>query len=125
MPNFRDLSGQRPAGIPRWSGNVSATVSHDVMGGITAYVRGGYDFATSTQLIETVPADISTFGNRSVTASVGFVNKPGRYEVMLFARNLTNYRTIIAAFPTVAQAGSYSGFPNQPRMYGVTLRARF
>ena len=44
---------------------------------------------------------------------------------MLFARNLTNYRTIIAAFPTVAQAGSFSGFPNQPRMYGVTLRARF
>ena len=125
MPNFRDLSGQRPAGIPRWSGSVSATVSHDVMGGITAYVRGGYDFATNTQLTETVPAEISTFGNRSLTASVGFVSKPGRYEVMLFARNLTNYRTIIAAFPTVAQAGSYSGFPNQPRMYGVTLRARF
>lgn len=124
-PNFRDLSGQRPAGIPRLSYSVSATVSQDFAGGITGYLRGEYDFATKTPLTETVPSDVATFGNRSLNASVGVISKPDHYEVMLFARNLTNYRTIIAAFPTVAQSGSYSGFPNQPRMYGVTLRTRF
>jgi iron complex outermembrane receptor protein len=44
---------------------------------------------------------------------------------MLWARNLTDYRTILAAFPTVAQTGSYSGFPNEPRTYGATIRLRF
>ena len=44
---------------------------------------------------------------------------------MLWVRNLTNDNTLIGAFPTVAQDGSYSGYPNEPRTYGVTLRKRF
>ncbi|MFT7140853.1 MAG: iron complex outermembrane receptor protein [Sulfitobacter sp.] len=32
---------------------------------------------------------------------------------------------MITAFPTTAQPGSFSGYPNPPRMYGLTLRARF
>ena len=44
---------------------------------------------------------------------------------MLWARNLTNYRSMIYTFPTVAQSGSYSGFPNQPRMVGVSLATKF
>ncbi len=76
------------------------------------------------QLIETVPADVATFGNRSVNASLGLSNKPQHWEVMLFVRNLFDYHTIVGAFPTVAQTGSYSGFPNQPRTYGITLRGR-
>jgi iron complex outermembrane receptor protein len=31
----------------------------------------------------------------------------------------------LSAFPTVAQSGSYSGYPNAPRTYGVTLRKAF
>ena len=124
-PAFRDLSGDRPAGIPKLSIALSATVSHDLGGGLGAYLRGEYDFASKTPLIETVPPDVSTFGTRSVNASLGFTNKPQHWEAVLFARNLTNYRTIIAAFPTVAQAGSYSGFPNQPRFFGGTFRVRF
>ena len=124
-PAFRDLSGERPAGIPRLSLSTSATVTHDFGDGYSGFVRGEYDFTSSTYLIETVPADIGTYGQRSVNASVGLSNRPYHYDVIVWARNLTNYRTIIGAFPTVAQAGSYSGFPNEPRMVGVTLRLRY
>ena len=124
-PNFRDLSGERPAGIPRWSFSTSATLSRDLGNGFSGFVRGEFDFTSSTQLIETTPAELSTWGQRSVNASIGLTNTPNHYEVMLWARNLTNHRSMIATFPTVAQSGSYSGFPNQPRMFGVSLRSRF
>ena len=124
-PSFRDLSGQRPAGIPRLSLSTSATVTHDFGNGYSGFLRGEYDFTSSTYLIETVPTDIGTYGQRSVNASIGLSNRPNHYDVILWARNLTNYRTTIGAFPTVAQAGSYSGFPNEPRMAGVTLRLRY
>ena len=124
-PNFRNLSGTTPAGIPKWSVSTSGTFSQPLSDGFTAYLRGEYDWSSPTALIETVPADVSTFDQRSLNASLGLKNRPYQYEVMLWGRNLTDHRTIIGAFPTVAQAGSYSGFPNEPRAYGVTLRKRF
>ena len=124
-PDFRDLSGDRPAGIPKWSVSTSATASREVGNNSNVYLRVEYDYVSKTQLIETTPSDLSTWGQRSVNISMGFVNKPANYEMMLWARNLTNYRTIIATFPTVAQDGSFSGFPNQPRTYGATLRMKF
>jgi iron complex outermembrane receptor protein len=125
MPNSRDLSGQRPAGIPKWSVSTSATVTHNFGNGFSAFLRGEYDYTSPTQLSETTPPELSTWGKKFVNASLGITNKPHKYEVMFWARNLTNSRTILAAFPTVAQSGSYSGFPNQPRTFGLTLRKQF
>ena len=124
-PNFRDLSGQRPAGIPRLSLSASATVTHDFGNGYSGFLRGEYAYTSPTYLTETVPADLGTWSRRSVNASVGFGNRPQHYEFMIWVRNLTNSRSIGGAFPTVAQAGSYSGFPNEPRMAGVSFKLRF
>jgi len=124
-PAFRDLSGQRPAGIPKWSFSTSALLTHDFGGGYTGFARVEFDYSSKVQLIETVPAELSTWAQRTVNASVGLASKPNHYEVMLWARNLNNSRSMIAAFPTVAQTGSYSGFPNAPRMLGVTLTTKF
>ena len=124
-PAFRNLSGERPAGIPKWSLSTSALLTHDFGGGYTGFARVEFDYASKVQLIETVPADLSTWAQRNVNASLGLANKPNHYEVMLWVRNLANSRSMIAAFPTVAQTGSYSGFPNPPRMFGVTLTTRF
>ena len=48
---------------------------------------------------------------------------------MGWVRNLTNDDALLATFATVAQQspspGSVSGYPNQPRTYGVTLRKTF
>jgi len=125
MPNFRDLSDTRPAGIPPWSVSTSATFSRSFGGGYGAYLRAEYDWSSKVQLTETTPPDVGTFGQESLNASLGFTADRQHLELMFWARNLTDYRTIIAAFPTVAQSGSYSGFPNEPRTYGVTLRMRF
>ena len=124
-PAFRDLSGQRPAGIPRWSASASATFNEDFGGGLTGYLRAEYDYASKVQLIETTPAELSTYGTNNVNASLGLESRPSHWQAALWARNLFDHRTMIGTFPTVAQAGSYSGFPNAPRTFGVTLGTKF
>ena len=124
-PSFRDLSGQRPAGIPTWSFSTSATLSHDLTNDIGAYLRGEYNYTSKFQLTETTPPNLSTYGQNTVNASLGIQSKANQLELMFWVRNLTQDNYLISTFPTVAQDGSYSGYPNQPRTFGATLRKSF
>jgi iron complex outermembrane receptor protein len=124
-PNFRDLTGDRPAGIPKWSLSTSATISHELGKGYGGFARIEYDYVSKTQLSETTPPDIGTWGQNIVNASLGVTNDAHGLELTLWARNLTKDESLIATFPTVAQDGSYSGYPTPPRMYGATLRKTF
>jgi outer membrane receptor protein involved in Fe transport len=43
----------------------------------------------------------------------------------VWGRNLTDQRYINIVFDSPAQAGSVSGYPNQPRTYGVSALYKF
>lgn len=129
IPNTRDLSGQKPAGIPEWSATVTGTLTHN-FGRVNAYLRGEWDYSSKIQLTETTPL---TIGGRDVgvnevslvNASLGFANIVPHTELMFWVRNLTNDNFLLGAFPSVAQTGSYSGYPNEPRTFGGTVRFTF
>lgn len=125
----RDLSGRRPAGVPEWSGSVSATLSQNFTETLNAYFRAEYDYTSDTYLTETTPENLATYGQSNVNLSLGFEDSEAKLEVMAWVRNLTKDNALIATFPTVAQGfpepASYSGYPNQPRTYGVTIRKTF
>ncbi len=125
IPNFRDLSGTRPATIPSWTASAAATITHHFTQDLSSTLRGEFDYTSKAQLIETTPPDISNYGNQQVNASFSIASKRYQAEIMLWGRNLTNYYTLITTFPSVAQTGSYSGVPNEPRTYGVTIRKSF
>ena len=125
IPNYRDLSGTRPAGISKWSAYVAATFTQNFDNGFSSYLRAQYDYTSPVQLADNTPPELSTYGQQSLSGSLGLINKQHGYEVVLWGRNLTDHRSMIGTFPTVAQAGSYSGFANQPRTFGTTLRVRF
>ncbi len=124
-PNFRDLTGDAPAGIPTWSLSTSATANHNFGNGYSGYLRVEYDYTSDTQLTETTPPELSTWGQNNVNASLGLINEAHRLEAMLWVRNLTEDDSLIATFPTVVQDGSYSGYPTAPRTYGLTVRKSF
>ena len=124
-PAFRNLTGDKPAGVPQWSASASATLSHDFGNGLNAYLRGEYDYTSKTYLTETTPTNLATWGLNQVNASFTVVNTDAQLEVSVWGRNITNDNSLIATFATVAQSGSFSGYPNQPRTYGVTLRKTF
>jgi iron complex outermembrane recepter protein len=125
IPTFRNLTGQRPAAVPEWSFSTSATINHDFGNSLSAYLRGEFDFVSNTYLTETVPQNLATWGQSNINLSLGVADSDAKLEVMIWARNLTNDNSLLGAFSTVAQDGSYSGYPNQPRTYGVTIRKTF
>ena len=131
IPTFRDLTGQKPAGISEWSVSASATYTQDFGDGLAAYIRGEYDYASRFQLTEQVPElcpDGTNCGStevNTVNASIGVTDANAKLEVMAWVRNLTKDNSYQSAFPTVIQTGSFSAYPNQPRTYGVTIRKTF
>jgi iron complex outermembrane recepter protein len=46
-------------------------------------------------------------------------------ELGIWARNLLDDQYIITVFDGVAQAGTVSGYPSQPRTYGGLVRFKF
>jgi outer membrane receptor protein involved in Fe transport len=46
-------------------------------------------------------------------------------ELSVWGRNLLDDRYLTTVFPAVAQGRAVSGYPNQPRTYGVGARMRF
>jgi outer membrane receptor protein involved in Fe transport len=118
-----DLSGTRPAGIHEWSTNSSA-VYNFALAGARGYLRVEHIYEDEVQNIENVPPEIASREVNMFNASLG-LNWSNGIELNLWGRNLNEDEYIQQAFPSVAQAGSFSGYPNQPRTYGVTLRKTF
>jgi len=118
-----DLSGTKPPGIHEVS-IVAAGRFNFTMGNAAGFVRAEYIYEDEVQVIENTPSSIASREVSTINASTGLSWDNG-LEVMLWGRNLNNDEYLMSAFPSVAQAGSYSGYPNQPRTYGLTVRKYF
>ena len=60
----------------------------------------------------------------NVNASLGFTSANG-LGISFWGRNIFDHEYITTAFPGVAQAGTWTGYPSQPQTYGVTVRKTF
>ena len=122
-----DLSGERPGGIHEFSGVFAATYDFDLMDR-DAYVRGDVLFESDVQVVDAIDkATVGDDANREVmtfNASAG-VSLTDQLDLQLWARNLFNDEYPLSIFPSVAQAGSFSGYPNAPRTFGGSLRFSF
>ena len=118
-----DLSGSNVPGVPELS--VTATGRYGfTVGNAAGYARVEYIYEDQQQVIENVPASIASREINTINASFGLSWDNG-FEAMLWGRNINNDEYLLSAFPSVAQAGSYSGYPNQPRTFGLTVRKYF
>ena len=117
-----DVSGLRPAGIPEWSFTVGGAYTQEIGGGNTISLRTDYHFESEVEVIDKDPRFTREVNALNASLTLGMENG---LELSVWGRNLTDANYIITAFPSVAQSGSFSGYPNQPRTYGVTGRFRF
>ncbi len=117
-----DLSGERPSGIHRQSVSTAATYYWQA-GQLDGFLRADYLYESNVRVVSNVPELLAQRQVNMLNASAG-VTVSG-WDVLLWGRNLTGNDYLISAFPSVAQAGSFSGYPNAPRTYGVTLRRGF
>jgi outer membrane receptor protein involved in Fe transport len=118
-----DLSGQVPAGISEISASLSAQYDFEFSGN-EAYIRGDYQYEDDVQIVDGISADIASREVKLLNVSAGMTTESG-LGFTLWARNLADESYLISAFPSVAQTGSISGYRNEPRTFGVTVRKDF
>jgi len=119
-----DLSGQSVAGVSKISMNFSAIYSFDFGSSGSGFIRGEYIFDDKVQVVENVPESVLSREVSTFNASVGVAWENG-FEALLWGRNINNDDYLTSGFPTTVQTDRVSGYPSQPRTYGVTLTKRF
>jgi outer membrane receptor protein involved in Fe transport len=127
---FGDISGTTPAGIPALSMSMGATYTHEFAGGTKAIAHVDYAYESPVQIVEGLsgfPAGVAESLQREVNSlNASFtIRLTNGLDVGVWGRNLTNAQYLTTIFPAVAQAGSVSGYPSQPRTYGGTVRFKF
>ncbi|MBS7670710.1 TonB-dependent receptor [Croceicoccus gelatinilyticus] len=132
-----DLSGTAVAGVPAISATWSAQYTHEFGNGDAIIARGDYHHESSVQIVEGLPGFIEFGQDAAIGAAAQFqrevneVNASLTYamqnglQLSVWGRNLTNDRYLLSIFDTPIQPLSISGYPNQPRTYGVTARYKF
>jgi len=126
-----DLTGERPSGTPAYSIATSATYTHE-FGASGNLLIGRVDYSHESNV--NITNGLPTFGPAAESLfrrEVNLVNTSltlaldNGFEISAYARNLFDERFITQVFDGVAQAGTVSGYPNQPRTYGGSVRFKF
>lgn len=131
-----NLTGFRPGGIPEWNIATSATYTHDFgSSGNSLVTRLDYSHESNVDINNGLPTFNgpvnARVNSRIFTREVNLVNASMTFkmenglEVGAYARNLLDDQYIITVFDGVAQAGTVSGYPSQPRTYGGIVRFKF
>ncbi len=125
LPSPSDLTGQEPAGVHEVSVNLGAVYAYELGADSEAYFRVEYFHESDVQIADNVPKNIASREVNLVNASYGIENTKYGWGVRAWIRNLTDDEYLIAAFPTTAAIGSFSGYVTAPRTYGLALRQNF
>ena len=117
-----DLSGETPGGITETSLSLSANYKFS-WGENDGFFRADYFYEDDTPIGD---LNISQFtrSSRNLNVSAG-LQTPSGWSLSAWVRNATDHVSLISAFPSVAQDGSFSGYRTQPRTYGITLGKEF
>jgi len=145
-----DLTGTRPAGISPLSVTWGAQWDKELGNGDHIIARGDFHYEAPFALVEGLPnlvarnpitgalltgtsadyaAAVAAAQNRKqevnlLNGSLTYAMHSG-IELTVWGRNLLNKRTILQIFDSPVQIGSISGYPSEPRTYGVSARYRF
>ncbi len=116
-----DLTGVTPAGTPEYSISVGGTYTHE-MGDNEMIFHVDYLMESNVQIAQGAPGFRRAV--EALNASTTFAMGNG-LSITLWGRNLTKATYTTTIFPSVAQAGSLSGYRNQPRTYGGAIKFKF
>ncbi len=121
------LTGQKPAGIHELSAVLGATYTVNI-GDREAYIRGDYLHESNVRVVDGIDEqDVGDAAFRevnSINLSAG-IDITDALGLQIWGRNVTNDEYPLSIFPSVAQSGSFSGYPSAPRTFGASIRYDF
>ena len=132
------LNGERTPKAPELSGTVGLEYARELSSGAGLRFRaevyatddydlpvGGENLGASFGPLGEIPGDIFVQDSFALlNLSVTYETQSG-YEVLLFAKNLTDEEYYHDSFPGITFIGMANAFAAQPRLFGVRLSARF
>jgi outer membrane receptor protein involved in Fe transport len=121
-----DLTGTRLADAPKFTFTSTASYVRPLSDDMNGFMQGEIYYRGPRN----VAGDLDPHGDMPSTlilnASVGIEGgEDSRWRVSAWVKNLTNENYLQLIFDSVAQSGSFNGYPNDPRTYGVTLSLDF
>ncbi|MFC3102106.1 TonB-dependent receptor [Altererythrobacter lauratis] len=138
LSSIGDLTGTKPAGIPEWTIVLGAQWEQDLGNGDVLIANTTFYHESNTQVIEGLPGFLAGGQAAAIAAAAPFQRQVDELSASLtyqftdlgldltvWGRNLTNDRYLLSLFDSPGQPRSISGYPNQPRTYGVTARKKF
>lgn len=121
-----DLSGLIKDDAPKLTFTSAATYVQPLSDDMNGFLQGEVYYRSSRN----VAGDLDPHGDMPSTfilnASFGIEGgEDSRWRVSAWVKNLTNENYLQLIFDSVAQSGSFNGYPNDPRTYGITLSLDF
>jgi iron complex outermembrane recepter protein len=121
---FGDLSGRQPAGIPELAATLGATYTQEFENGNELILSTDFYHAAKVLINDNPAYRIYKREINDLNASLTYKFENG-LQFSVWGRNLTDAKYLQTIFPSVVQAGSISGYPSQPRTYGVAAKFKF
>lgn len=118
------LPGNTASFAPRWSSTLSATWEQPI-GNLLARFNIGARYLSEYNTGSDLLPSKQEPGYTLVNARLGIGPQDRRWSVELWGQNITDRTYTQLAFNAPLQAGSVNAFMGAPRVWGLTLRARY
>ena len=124
FPAVCDASGNTVGSTPEWTYYTSLTGSYDLSSGV---LYGRLDVSHKDDMLIGNDNDLNKEADAYTLANlhIGYSFAEGKYDVSVWAKNITDEDYRVSAFNSVLREGSLSAYHAEPRTYGLTFRANF
>ena len=103
----------------------SATYNFDVTDSIGGFVRAEFVYEDEIQATNNVPSEIVSRKVETLNASIGISDENLGWNVLIYGRNITEDEYPQTSFPVPGISGQYALYPNEPRMFGISIGKKF
>jgi iron complex outermembrane recepter protein len=118
-----NLTGQRLAGLPRWSTTIGGDYALPVGRGLNFVLHADSSFKSGYNGDPSLSRFTYIDNDNLTNASIGVHSKKG-WEIAVFARNVFDARYIQNVTVQAGNSGLILGSPSDPRVIGVTIRMK-
>lgn len=124
-PCTQDLSGRENAYAPEWSGSFAVDWRHDIGASLELRVNADLNYRGEHFLDYDLDPASQQEAQTRINARVGLGAVDGRWEVSAFGQNLTDEVAYTSIGDIPLAPGAFYGLIQEPRVFGVELRASY
>lgn len=122
---YRDISGNRVNGAPRWTANLTVQHQHDVFANAQHYslVNYGWRSETFSDVNNSIYSKIPSYGVLNLTTGIRIPHGKNDVDISIWAKNALDKHYYLGLVNS--GNGVYAGSAAQPRTVGASIKYSF